>query len=83
MWNEKSKKLCICRTTVSWLQISGGNRDNLGIFFLYLIKNIFCDPALEPSQQDGSIEESQHAFENMYCDPSESQNMLLCRNIEN
>ena len=32
------------------------------IFFLLLNKNICCDPSVEPSQRDGSIEGSQFMF---------------------
>ena len=31
-------------------------------FFLCLNENICCDPALEPSPQDGSNDESQNKF---------------------
>ena len=31
-------------------------------FFLFLKKNIFCDPSLETSQQDGSNDGSQNKF---------------------
>ena len=44
------------------LQIRKGNRDNLGIIFIFLHKNIFCDSSLEPSHQDGSNEGSQLMF---------------------
>ena len=44
------------------LQIRRGNRDNLGINVIFLHKNIFCDPPLEPSHQDGFNEGSQHTF---------------------
>ena len=33
-----------------------------GLLFIFLQKNIFCDPSLEPSPKDGSNEESQHMF---------------------
>ena len=36
------------------LQIRGGIEDNSKVIFLFLIKNICCDPSLEPSQRDGS-----------------------------
>ena len=38
--------------------------DKKGYNFPYLIfhKNLCCDPSLEPSRQDGSIEWSQHTF---------------------
>ena len=49
-----------CRLLV--LQIRGGNRDNLGIIAMFLHKNTFCDPSLEPSLRDGSNEGSQHMF---------------------
>ena len=42
------------------LQIRRGNRDNLGAILLHI--NIFCDPSLEPSRQDGSNDGSQHTF---------------------
>ena len=34
----------------SKLHIRGGNEDNSKIIFLFLNKNIRCDPSLEPSQ---------------------------------
>ena len=33
-----------------------GNMTNLGIIAIFLHKNIFCDPSLEPSLRDGSNE---------------------------
>ena len=30
--------------------------------FLYLDENIYCNPSLEPSQRDGSNDESQNMF---------------------
>ena len=47
------------------LQIRRGNRDTfIGInsYSIFLHKNIFCDPPLEPSHQDGSNGGSQHMF---------------------
>ena len=44
------------------LQIRRDNRDNLGILAIFLHKNIFYDPSLEPSPRDGSIEGSQNMF---------------------
>ena len=38
------------------LQIRRGKRDILGIIFHILLRNIRCDPSLEPSHQDGSNE---------------------------
>ena len=35
-------------------------RDKFGIIIHFLPRNIFCDPSLEPSQQDGSNEGSHH-----------------------
>ena len=46
----------------SVLQIRRGNRDNLGIIFLFLSLKHICDPSLEPSRRDGSNEGSQHMF---------------------
>ena len=53
-----------CSIEVSVLQISRGNRDNLGIISLIFPpkKNIFCDPSLEPSLKDGSNDRSQHMY---------------------
>ena len=45
----------------SELQIRGSIEDNL-IIFLFLNKNISCDPSLEPSQRDGSNVGSQNMF---------------------
>ena len=39
-----------------------GNRDNLGIISIFLHKNIFSDPSLEPSHSDSSNKGSQHMF---------------------
>ena len=44
----------------SVLQIRRGNKDNLGMIFF--VKNIHCDPSLEPSRRDGSNERSQRMF---------------------
>ena len=33
-----------------------------GLFFIFLIKTICCDPSSEPSFQDGSDEGSQYMF---------------------
>ena len=44
------------------LQIRKENRDDSEIIFLFLDKNICCDPSLEPSLQDGSNDSSQHMF---------------------
>ena len=38
------------------LQISRGNRDNLGLISSNLHKDIFCDPLLETSHPDCSNE---------------------------
>ena len=37
-------------TSIPELQIRGGIDDNSMIIFLFLNKNIHCDPSLEPSQ---------------------------------
>ena len=43
-------------------QVRGGIDELIGrYFFLFLNKNICCDPSLEPSQ-DGSNDESQNMF---------------------
>ena len=43
------------------LQIRGVTEDNLKIFVsLFLNKNICCDPSLESSRRDGSVDGSQH-----------------------
>ena len=47
---------------VAVCQLRRGNRDNLEIISHNFHKNIFCDPSLEPSSQDGSNEGSQHMF---------------------
>ena len=39
-----------------------GYRDNLGIISHISPKNVFCDPSLEQSHQDGSNEGSQYMF---------------------
>ena len=44
------------------LQIIRSKRDNLGIISIFAQKNIFCDPSLELSRRDGSIEGSHHMF---------------------
>ena len=44
------------------LQITGGIEDNSKIFFLFLNKNICCDPTLEPSQRDFSNDGSENMF---------------------
>ena len=45
------------------LQLREGMEDNSkNIFFLYLNKNVCCDPSLEPSRQDGSHVGSQNMF---------------------
>ena len=44
------------------LQVRGVIEDNSKITFLFLNKNICCDPSLEPSQQDGSNDGSQNIF---------------------
>ena len=44
------------------LQIRGGIEDNSKTIFLFLNKNIHCDPSLEPSRQDGSNDGSQNKF---------------------
>ena len=68
IWNDYSRsapyavKECLNTWDKSVLQIRRGNRDDLGIIFLILHKNIHCDPSLEPSCQDGSNEGSQHMF---------------------
>ena len=36
------------------LQVTGGIEINSKIIFLFLNKNVCCDPSLEPSLQDGS-----------------------------
>ena len=36
--------------------------DDSKIIFLFLNKNIICDPSLEPSQRDGSNDGSQNMF---------------------
>ena len=41
-------------------QIRRGNGNNSGYFFLFLNKNICCDPSLEPSRRDGSNGRPQH-----------------------
>ena len=40
----------------------GGIGDNSKVFFLFLSKNICCDPSLEPSQRDGSYDGSQNMY---------------------
>ena len=53
------------------LQISRGDRDNLGIISHTLHENIFCDPSLELSHRDGSnIGVTTNVHENIFCDPS-------------
>ena len=47
---------------VSELQIKRVIDDNSKIIFLFLDKNIYCDPSLEPSRQYGSYEGSQNMF---------------------
>ena len=48
----------------SKLQIRGVIEDNSNTcIFLFLIKNICCDPSLELSHQDSSNDGSQHMFE--------------------
>ena len=47
----------VCYTPV--LQIRTGNMDNLGILFNISLKNMSCDPILEPSR---SNKRSQHMF---------------------
>ena len=50
-------------TVATVLRIRVGNMDNLGIvFFLFLHRNICCDPSLEPSRLDGSNEGLQRKF---------------------
>ena len=44
------------------LQIRVGTEDNLMINFLFLNKNICCDPSLEPSRRDGSNDGLQRMF---------------------
>ena len=44
------------------LQIRRDNKDNFEIIAIFLHKNIFCDPLLEPCHRDGSNEGSQHMF---------------------
>ena len=52
---------------ISELQTRRGNRVNSEIiFFLFLNKNIYCDPSLELSRQDGSNEGSQYMFKCKY-----------------
>ena len=46
----------------SKLQIRRGDTNNLEIFFLFLIENIYCDPSLEPSRRDGSNEDDNLCF---------------------
>ena len=42
------------KCNISELQIRGEIEDNSKIIFLFLNKNICCDPSLEPSRCDGS-----------------------------
>ena len=51
------------------LQIRRSIEDNSTIIFPIFHENICCDPSLEPSQRDGSDDES--------------QNMFLWRNMDN
>ena len=46
----------------SELQIRRGIEHNSNIIFLFLNKNICCDPSLEPSQGDRSNDGSQNKF---------------------
>ena len=62
-----SRVLCIFDRLIrciSELQIRGGFEDNSKIFFLFLFvnKNLCCDPILESSWGDHSNEGSQHMF---------------------
>ena len=59
--------LYIC--DIAELQIRRGTEDNSKMIFIFLSKNIhcdpsnmFCDPSSEPSQRDGSNEGSQNMF---------------------
>ena len=45
---------------LSVLLLIRGNRDNLGIIAIFLHKNTFCDPSLQPSGRDGSNGRPQH-----------------------
>ena len=63
------------------LHIRVGIEDNSRIIFLFLNKNIYCDPSLEPSRQDSSNEGLQSIFlwrskENYPCYPSLSGPVL-------
>ena len=44
------------------LQIRGCTEDNSRYFFLFLNKNVCCDPSLELSREDGSNGGSQNMF---------------------
>ena len=46
---------------MSVLQIGRGKNDNLGIIF-HILLNVCCDPSLEPSRGESSIEGSQCVF---------------------
>ena len=65
------------------LQIYGDIEDNSKIFFLFLNKNTYCDPSLEPSRRDGSNDGSQYTFErssmekNTFIFPFLSEALLL------
>ena len=60
----ESKKMMtrIERKRCPELQIRGGIEDKSKKFSLFLNENVCCDPSLEPSQQDGSNDGSQHTF---------------------
>ena len=56
----------ICNVALTELQIRGSTEDNSKIMFLFLNKNISCDPSLEPSQRDGSDDGSQNILMKKY-----------------
>ena len=65
------------------LQIRGGTEDNSKITFLFLNKNIHCDPSLEQSWQDFSNEGQQGMFlwsskESYPCYPFLSGSLCFC-----